>query len=467
MKSNLQVVEKPPVLPQKLVDAERCRLNGDHEIAAKFAIDYLGEDFDSVPAMVICAQIFIDTKRFGLAAVMLRRAAQLRPDLHIVWSTLGLCYEENQDLGEAEKCFLKALSIDPNDYISLNNIASVYIKRNEPQKALNCSEKACRLRPDDKVLRSHIAQANLMLGRWKEGWSDYDANLGVVNGRRERTYGPIPRWTGVNGLNLIVHGEQGLGDEISFASCIPDVMKENNIVIECDSRLQKLFQRSFDVPVYGTLYYKGGLEWPLEHNIDAKVAIGSLPGFYRNSDESFLGTPYLKADPERRIQWRALLDSMDKKKKIGIAWTGGIRKTCTDARSIDVKEMMPILRQDATFISLQYRPAPELAALYRETGIAVHHWPHATETNDYDDTAALIAELDLIITVQTGAVHMAGALGVPCWVMVPSDGALWRYGTTGSKFAWANSVKIYRKTGKWVETIAEVATDLREFEREN
>jgi len=467
MSAQLEVAEPEIVIPQEILASEKLRVSGDYEGALKIASKFLDDNYDNFGAIATIANILIDTKRFGLAATLMQRAVQLQPNNATMWMNLGICYEEMEHLEDAEKYFLKALSRNPNDSLCLSNLAALYIKKSEPQKALNCAEKAVRLNPNEPLIRTNISQANLMLGNWKEGWSSYDYNIG--RGRKDRTYGNIPRWTGVKGLNLVCHGEQGIGDEISFASCIPDLMRDNKVVIECDHRLQGLFMRSFNCPVYGTLYFNGGLYWPKEYDFDAKVGIGSLPGFYRNSDEDFPGTPYLVADPERRIQWRALLDSLGDKPKIGIAWSGGIKKTCTDHRSIDIKEMLPILRQDATFISLQYKPAPELLDLYKEHGIAVHHWARAMETQDYDDTAALVAELDLVITVQQSVVHLAGGLGVPCWAMVPTVGALWRYGVKGSGFPWAKSVKLYRQhgnTGGWVHTISEVATDLRNHIKE-
>ncbi len=161
------------------------------------------------------------------------------------------------------------------------------------------------------------------------------------------------------------------------------------------------------------------------------------------------------------MQWRALLDTLGPKLKVGIAWTGGIRRTFGSKRSVALDDLKPIISQNATFISLQYKDAPEVEEM-RNAGIDIHHWAHATQTKDYDDTAALVAELDLVITVQQSAVHLAGALGVPTWVMLPKE-TLWRYGISGSKFPWCNSVKLYRQKDSWVTEIAEIARDLREF----
>jgi len=238
-------------------------------------------------------------------------------------------------------------------------------------------------------------------------------------------------------------------------------MRENKVIIECSAKLEGLLRRSFGCPTYGTVLIKGGQRWPAEYPVDASVALGSLPGFYRNSDEAFPGTPYLVADPQRRIQWRALLDSLGDKPKVGLAWTGGIKRTGYSRRSLDLKDLMPILKQDATFVSLQYKDAPEVDEL-RAAGVDIHHWPHGVQSQDYDDTAALVAELDLVITVATAVVNLAGGLGKPCWVLTPKA-PLWRFGLTGNAMPWYKSVRLYRQHAAWLEVIAEVATDLRKF----
>lgn len=448
-------------VPPEIQLAEKFREKKELDDAMRVVCGYLNENYESIPGIVMAAHILLDAGRIGLAQALMKLATMMEPNSSVLWSDLGLCYQEGANLDEGEKCFIKALQRDPNNLYALNNLAQLYVNTAQPLKAINCADKALRLNspiPDTKYNRGI---AMLQLGNWKEGWEGYDYALGKHKARKERTYGIIPRWTGVKGLEIAAYGEQGIGDEISFASCIPDLMADNKVVVECDKRLEGLFRRSFDCPVYGTRN-DPGVSWLKDHNIDASVAFGSLPRYYRNKDEDFTGKPYLKADPQRRLQWRALLDSLGDKKKIGIAWTGGLKHTGTKRRSVSLVDLMPILQQDATFISLQYKDCPEVDALEKERGIKVHHWPHAMQTNDYDDTAALVAELDLVITVTQAVVHLAGALGVPCWVLTPKA-PMWRYRLTGEKMLWYQSVRLYRQKSEWVHTIADVATDLRGY----
>lgn len=454
--------EERPVMPPELMEAEKLRVEKRLDEAMSVCSKYMDSHFDFVPALVLAANIMLDAERFGAAYVFIHRACQLAPDESTVWNNLALCYQETEQPEEAMKCFIKSLSRNPNDVLALSNAAKLYNDLGEPLKSINCTDKAIRLNPKIPEARYNKGISLLTLGQWKEGWEGYEFNLGKHSGRKERVFGTIPRWTGEKGLTLIAYGEQGVGDEINFASCIPDLQKENTVIIECDKRLENLFRRSFNCPVYGTRYFKGGLKWPTEYPIDATVAFGSLPGFYRNRLESFPGTPYLVPDPQRTVMWRALLDSLGPKLKVGIAWTGGIRKTFRNLRSLTLKDLEPIWRQDATFISLQYKDATaEVAEVEATTGIKIHHFPHATQTQDMDDQAALMSQLDLVITVQQTAVHVGGALGVETWAMIPKN-PLWRYGLSGSTMPWYNSVKLYRQKKDWVYTIAEVATDLKD-----
>lgn len=451
-------------IPRELVIAENLRQRGELDEALRVCVNFMNDNFEHVPALTMAAHIMIDAGRLGMAQPLLKLASTLEPDSSVIWNNLGLCYQEGSDLSEGEACFMRALERNPTDALALNNLAQLYVNTAQPQKAVHCAERALELDPDLADAHYNKGLAKLHLGEWEEGWKGYDYLLGPNLKRKERVYGRIPRWTGVKGLTLAAYGEQGIGDEISFASCIPDAAKENKVIVECDSRLTGLFRRSFGdmgVEVYGTRN-DTAITWPAKHEIDASVAFGSLPRFYRNKDSDFTGKPFLIADPERRLQWRALLDSLGGKMKVGIAWTGGLKNTGKHRRSLLIGDLMPILRQDATFISLQYKDAPEIAQLEREHGIKIHHWPHAMQTKDYDDTAALVAELDLVITVTQAVVHLAGGLGVPCWTLTPKE-PMWRYGLEGEKMPWYQSVKLYRQTKEWDQVIADVATDLRKL----
>ena len=275
--------------------------------------------------------------------------------------------------------------------------------------------------------------------------------------RKIITLNDEPRWDGKRVDTLFVYGEQGLGDEIMMASCIPDAARDvGKVVLECDPRLAGLFKRSFPgVDVYGTRRVKS-VDWPQQYTVDAGAAIGQLPMFYRPTPEACPGTPYLVADPERRLQWRALLDSLGRKPKIGICWSGGRKWTNAVGRSMGLEAFRPLIEAiDADWISLQYKdPQAEIAA----AGLPVRHWPHGATTSDYDDTAALVSELDMVIGVHTAVHHLAGALGVPALVLVPSKG-LWIWQL--EPMPWYRSARTFKQRADepWQKTMQRLSVD--------
>lgn len=457
-----EAIAVPEDVPQEILEADELMTRGELDEALRVVNKFLNHHYENVPALITAGRVCYLADRLGMAQAFFKLATKLRPEISMAWSDLGSCYQEGTDWNEGEDCLRKSIKLDPRNANAWSNLAQLYVNNAQPMKAINCADKALSLSPTLTDPQYNRSLARLQLGDWENGWEGFDCKLGVKDGRAERIYGITPRWTGVNGLKLIAYGEQGIGDEIMFASCIPDVSEKNDVVIECDSRLQGLFSRSFpQCRVYGTRYQKG-LEWPLKEKADASVAFGSLPGFYRKSAESFPGTPYLKADPERRLMFRSLLDSLGPKKKIGIAWAGGIHKTGATRRSVLLYDLLPILKQDADFISLQYRDADEVSILEENHGIKIHHWPWAVQCKDYDNTAALVAELDLVISVTQACVHLSGALGTPCWVLTPKQ-PMWRYGLTGDSMPWYRSVKLYRQKNEWSGVISELSRDLGQW----
>jgi hypothetical protein len=331
-------------------------------------------------------------------------------------------------------------------------MASAFIGLGKPELAKIYAQRALELKPDDEVATVNLAFAKLTLEEWEDAWEGYDQMVGHKSMRRKKTAytNPAKFWDGETRENVVVYGEQGIGDEIMFASCMHDAIKDTkHIVIDCHKKLEGLFKRSFPwCSVYGTRH-EDAPSWMADEDIDSSCSIGTLPKFYRTSKESFPKKPYLVADRERKRMYRALLDGLGKGLKVGIAWSGGnnyggLRQLEPD-RLQDLIESFPEIH----WVSLQYKNTANL-------GLPIHHWPYATETNDYDDTAALVDELDLIITVPQAVAHLAGALGKECWVMTP-DASRWIYGRNSDQHTWYGTVKLFRG---WDEIIENIKTEL-------
>lgn len=420
----------------RVKEAIRFLDGGQAEEALRLATKELDITPDDPVPLYIVGRALLDLERPGLAQVLCRRAVEVVPNDWGLWNNLGHAYQMSFDIDNAEDALLNSLRIEPRNKTALVNLSLAYVNSGQPEKALAFAKKALSLDPADRDALENKAFAHLLKREWKEGWEGYELGLGASEYRKERSYADPtePRWNGEKGKTVVAYGEQGLGDEIAFASCLPDLIKDCNVIIDCDPRLEGLFARSFDCPVFGTRY-KNDLDWPANYKIDSRVAFSSLAKFYRN--ESFPGTPYLKADPWRRKVWRTILDQFPGK-KIGVAWTGGIARTGQKHRSLT-----PDIFKDlnGTLISLEYKDIKPVEGIL--------DFSRFLNTGDYDDTAALVSELDCVITVTTSLVDLCGALGKECHVLVPSI-PHWRYCMEG-KMPWYDSVKLYRHNKDWKE----------------
>ena len=225
-----------------------------------------------------------------------------------------------------------------------------------------------------------------------------------------------PQWDGggLAGCSVLVYAEQGLGDEIMFASCVPDIIAASkHCVIECSPKLESIFRRSFPAATVYAMTPSRNLPASVqEKSIGLQTAMGSLPRFLRRNYAEFpQHHGYLQADRERVLFWRDRLSRLGPGLKVGISWQGGTLKTRRQVRSLPLPQWLPILRTPAIrFVNLQYTDcSTDLAELEAAAGISISDWQEVRD--DYEHAAALVSALDLVISVCTAVIHLAGALG--------------------------------------------------------
>lgn len=399
------------------------------------------------------------------AVELLRPLAGHAPVNMEACNLLGLILgRELGQFDEAERLLRRALEADPFWCVALSNLGWILMEKGDHAQGLKLVDAVLERNPDDHETRLVLSYMNLKRGEFEAGWRDYAA--------REHSRYAAPghydfaRWHGeqCDGKTLLIVGEQGFGDQIMFASCFDDAMRRaGRCVIECDPRLAGLFRRSFARASIRPVVHAGEhAVLPAQTEaIDLQIPMGSLPGFFRNRWEDFpRHGGYLRADPGRIAYWRARLDALGPGPKIGLSWRGGVAATRRHLRCIDLKEFLPILDLPAIFVSLQYGDcAGDLSRLNQEQHVTLPHWQDALD--DYDETAALICALDLVISVCTAVIHLAGALGKPVWVLVPAI-AEWRYLDRGELMPWYPSARLFRQTepGQWKCAIKQIAEQL-------
>lgn len=404
--------------------------------------------------------------KFDDALTHYRTALGYKPDYAEAHNNIA--YVLGVELGRIEEGaahLQKALSVNPGFPDAHLNAGMLLQYQGRFEEALEKYNYVLELQPDCDEARLNRSIVWLTRGEFARAWPEYEARKKASDHFIPRHF-PYPEWDGspLAGKTILVYSEQGLGDEIMFASCLPEVASRAKLcVIECTKKIAPLLERSFP----GTLVHGGeqtdDCSWlTAAPKIDWQVAMGSLPLRFRNRRSDFpQHQGYLKADPSRVERWKARLDGLGGGLKIGISWRGGTRKTRRRIRSCELEDLLPLLRsQTAHFVSLQYGEyGEELSRLDNQHGVKVHHWREAIE--DYDENAALVSALDLVISVCTAVIHLGGALGRPVWVMVPSAPE-WRYQNAGEEMPWYPSVRLFRQLapGNWGGVIDRIKNQL-------
>jgi tetratricopeptide (TPR) repeat protein len=439
---------------KKLLEAaDKANFEGRFDEAEKLYDELLTQNHDQPWLLATLGTLYLRTNRFGLAMVLLHQAAEKMKDNGEVLCNLGLAYKYAGQHERAQKWIEKSTNKKPTAE-TLTTLAGLHINVGTPEKALEIINRAIKLNPEYPLAHWNKSMALLEMGRWGEGWDENE--WGFKSRMRIRRDLGAPYWDGTNGKTIAVYGEQGLGDEIMFSSMLPDLCKENTVILECHTRLENIFKKSFpELTVYGNRESKTA-PWVKDHNLDYAVSIGSLGRWFRRSKEDFPGTPYLKAEP---------LEDRGTKLRVGISWTGGLKPGRVAVRTIPLSLWLPILNNDCEFVSLQYTDCHDEIESVNRLGYDIQERDDLVKAQDYYQTARLVRSCDLVISCATSVYHLAGALGVPTWLLAPNKPA-WREQVRGT-IPWYRSVRVYRQPQgdreTWRAVTSKVGYDLSEF----
>jgi Tfp pilus assembly protein PilF len=337
------------------------------------------------------------------------------------------------------------------------------------EAALQSFDALLALRPDAADIRFQRGRLRLAFGDFERGWGDFEArwsspqflagSRGVTPAALVPALALAPSPDSLAGRRVMLLGEQGLGDEVMFASIIPDLARTAaSVAYVCDPRLVRLFRASFP----GMVVEDPRTARIDSDDIDVVLAAGSLAAAFRRHPDAFPRQAYLSPSPQARTAWATRLGPRDGRLRVGLSWRGGVAVTGRLTRSLDLEQLRPILDvPGCEFISVQYGDvAAEIAAVNRAGGAQVRAFDPSL-SHDFDDFAGLIANLDVLVSVQTAAVHVAGAIGVDCLALLPENPE-WRYGRQGSGMPWYGAVRLLRQAspGAWAGVIDQAATAL-------
>lgn len=411
---------------------------------------------DDVRVLTSLSLSLTGQERFAEGVVYARRAAELAPDHPKVLGALGsvlfnaCLYEEARHVCER----LLAMNRPAPYYGSVLG----YLERFD--EALAALDLEVARVPSDPNPRFQRAQIRLLMHDFEQGWDDY-ALRGLSYSKNFRVL-PFPQWQGepLPGKRIVVLAEQGLGDQVMFASCLPDLLAlgPRDVIVEAIDRIAPTLQRSFPSCKVIATRQNREMQWVTElQDVDYFVPLGDLPAHFRRSRSAFpQRRSFLVPDPVRVAHWRCKLQERGPGPHIGVSWRGGTEVTRTSLRSMTAVDLLPLAAaRPANWVCLQYGKIAGEVEAARAAGLDLAWWPEGIA--DLDEFAALVSALDLVITVCNTTVHYAGGCGTPVWVLAPKVPE-WRYGLRGDSLPWYPSARMFRQdeAGAWTGPMKEV-----------
>ncbi|MSO69191.1 MAG: tetratricopeptide repeat protein [Alphaproteobacteria bacterium] len=410
---------------------------------------------DHVEALGNLAAICAQTGRVDEAETQCRRALALRPHFTPALNTLGIVLRRLNRLDEAVEHYQRAVALDSRYAEAFTNLGLSLRALGQHDEAIAAMRRVVTLQPESADAHMSLASTLLMTGDFAEGWREYEWRW-----KLERLPPPpvlAPPWTldAPRGSSVLLNTKQGFGDTIQFTRFAPLLVERGHrVVLEVREPLCRLLEGALPGV---EIIVRGAKIGP----VDRQIALMSVPRVLGTTLNTIpANVPYLAADAGAVARWRARLDH--KRSKIGLVWRGSATHGKDRARSLDPALLAPIFGVDGVqLVSLQKVPRPGDLDVIPRLG-RLEDW--TAELDDFAETAALIAALDLVITVDTSVAHLAGALAKPFWVMLPHVPD-WRWLLAREDSPWYPTARLFRQTrlDDWEGVIQRVGTALIEW----
>ncbi len=392
------------------------------------------------------------------AIQLYQMAVAHEPNFAEAYLNLGIVFKEKGQPDEAIQCCKKAIEIRPDYAMAYYNLGNAYVLKGQFDEATKFYQKAIEINPDYAEAHWNIALLNLLSGNFKEGWKGYEWRLELEDVSPKRNF-LQPLWdeSNISGRIILLHAEQGFGDTIQFIRYAPLVAQRGaKVIVECQKELTTLLKNV------------GGIQDIIAHGeqlpeFDVHCPLLSLPLVFGTTLETIPEKiPYISADPTLVKKWREKIVLDNSKFKIGLVWAGDPRLKDDRTRSCSLEIFAPLTQfEDVIFYSLQKGEAANQAKNPPKNMKLIDY---TDEINDFSDTAALIENLDLIISIDTAVAHLAGALGKPVWTLLPFVPD-WRWMLNREDSPWYPTMRLFRQPspGDWEPVIGRIVKELKIF----
>lgn len=382
------------------------------------------------------------------AKQQLEKAVKINPQFSLLWFNLGIINRELKDLPTARYYFYKAVNLDSKQSLYYTELANLEFDLGLLESADEWFRKAIELDKTNYAAIFNYSELLLLMGDFDKGWTYYEARPSVAIKNSNPRYSK-PRWTfDVEGERVLVHAEQGLGDTLQFVRYVKKLQAIGcHVILEVQDRLVPLLQTQ------PWINYVIDCNEPVPEH-DAQIPLMSIPYWFSKTEQTIPNqVRYIKPDKELVIKWKKLL--IEGQFNIGFSCNSNGGKGHLAERGCPVE----CFNQLANFFYTSTIPKVRLWSLHKED------WFTPIDVDGaFTDTAAIIANLDLVITIDTSIAHLAGAMGKPTWVLLPWM-PNWRWQLDRTDNPWYPTVKLYRqpKLGDWDSVFEQVKADLKKL----
>jgi len=374
-----------------------------------------------------------------------KQALEIKPEYAEAYNNMGAALKDKGDIEAAIYSYKQAIKIKPNYAEAYSNMGVALMDKGDLETAMDSYKRAIKIEP--KHADAHINKAflHLRLLDFEAGWLSYEWRWKRSKDRPQFLNTSKPLWQPSMRQRVLLWGEQGLGDEIMFASLILDIYSlSSKLIVQTDKRLINLFKRSFP----NNIDFRPRDELVSETEYDAHMPLGSAPIHFRQTIESFKDSSegWLSACSAKTKTLRSELLSDDSETLIGISWHTTAHRNGAQNRLIPLNRIAQMLHAPKVrLVSLQYGDfVDEVEKLSTDYGIKVTQVTQIDNMNNIDGLAALINACDRIVSIDNATVHLAGALGKDTKVLLPYA-CEWRWGQSSQDSYWYDSVQLYRQ----------------------
>lgn len=406
-----------------------------------------------VEPYIALGQLHFDRGEYEKSLAAFRHVVRISPQDGSAWLTIAHLEQILKNHTLAAQAAREVLYLDPESEQAHLILAESLRRTGDSAKAIPHYEAVICENPNHVQALYGYGRSLLATGDLKRGWLGFEARQLCEAGTWGNHF--LPHWNGETGklCTVLAYGEGGIASEIQFASCLPDMARQvGHCFVECHASLRTLFERSF--PGMTVISQSGEPIVPDEYPgmyFDSQIAFGSLPRFFRSGFEQFSRAqrPYLFADSQKTANWRRLFDDLPGERKIGIlvegSWTPEPKEQCRIPWDGIAKLLESASPEDVRWVSLQHGSRRKEWQQFCDgtTTAKVSHFPEVSGS-DLDELAAIIAALDLVIAPSGFQAHLAAALGVPCWVVLPQE-CDWRWHLSKNDSPWYPCVRLFRQ----------------------